>query len=109
MSQPTSTTTRPTLTPDISAADMSTQMPASNRMRSPAAEAAQHNENETMGITLPSFTPTQESLFLTLGGRALEFYWSSGRDGCPFALNSALSTLRRSRPDSATSARQPVK
>lgn len=87
---------------------MSTQMPASNRMPSPAAEAAQHNENETMGITLPSFTPTQESLFLTLGGRALEFYWSSGRDGWPFALNSALSTLRRSRPDSATSARQPV-
>lgn len=57
MSQPTSTTTRPTLTPDVSAADVSTQMPASNRMRSPAAEAAQHNENETMGITLPSFTP----------------------------------------------------
>ena len=40
------------LTPDVSAADVSTQMPASNRMRSPAAEAAQHNENETMGITL---------------------------------------------------------
>jgi hypothetical protein len=53
---------------------MSTEMPPSNRMRSPAAEAAQHNENETMGITLPSFTPAQESLFLTLGGRALEFY-----------------------------------
>jgi O-methyltransferase involved in polyketide biosynthesis len=51
---------------------MSTEMPPSNRMRSLAAEAAQHNENETMGITLPSFTPAQESLFLTLGGRALD-------------------------------------
>ncbi len=25
-----------------------------------------------MGITRPSFTPAQESLFLTLGGRALD-------------------------------------
>lgn len=81
MSQPTSTTTRPTLTPDVLAADVSTQMPASNRMRSPAAEAAQHNENETMGITLSVVHADAESLFLTLGGRALEFYWSSDRDG----------------------------